>query len=138
MTPWTVTHQVPWDSPGKNTGVGSHFLLQGMFQTQGSKLCLLWPLHWQMDSLHLSHQGSTPIVLLVKYKFFCMTHPPFMTDPASLFCLLFTPPPLAQNFPHILFQCSFNKHLSISGVAPLFLLPGTFSSLTAWLLSLKI
>ena len=47
-----------------------------------------------------------------------MTHPPFMTDPASLFCLLFTPPPLAQNFPHTLFQCSFNKHLSISGVAP--------------------
>ena len=21
----------PWNSPGKNTGVGSHFLLQGMF-----------------------------------------------------------------------------------------------------------
>ena len=26
----------PWDSPGKNTGVGCHFLLQGMFQIQGS------------------------------------------------------------------------------------------------------
>ena len=25
----------PWDSPGKNTGVGSHALLQGIFQTQG-------------------------------------------------------------------------------------------------------
>ena len=28
-------------SPGKNTGVGCHFLLQGIFWTQGSKLCLL-------------------------------------------------------------------------------------------------
>ena len=31
----------PWDSPGKNTGVGCHFLLQGVFPTQGSNLCLL-------------------------------------------------------------------------------------------------
>ena len=23
-TPWTVAHQAPWNSPGKNTGVGSH------------------------------------------------------------------------------------------------------------------
>ena len=26
----------PWDSPGKNTGVGCCFLLQGLFPTQGS------------------------------------------------------------------------------------------------------
>ena len=26
----------PWDSPGKNTGVGCHFLLQGIFLTQAS------------------------------------------------------------------------------------------------------
>ena len=34
----------PWDSPGKNTGVGFHALLQGLFLTQGSNphhLCLL-------------------------------------------------------------------------------------------------
>ena len=30
----------PWDSPGKNTGVGCHALLQGIFPTQGSNLCL--------------------------------------------------------------------------------------------------
>ena len=41
-TPWTVTCQVPpWDSPGKNTGVGSHFLLHGIFSIQGSNLGLL-------------------------------------------------------------------------------------------------
>ena len=31
----------PWDSPGKNTGVGCHFLLQGIFLTQRSNLGLL-------------------------------------------------------------------------------------------------
>ena len=31
----------PWDSPGKNTGVGCHFLLQGIFQTQELNPCLL-------------------------------------------------------------------------------------------------
>ena len=40
--------------PGKNTGVGCHFLLQGIFPTQGWNLCLL---HWQVDSLPLSHLG---------------------------------------------------------------------------------
>ena len=45
----------PWDSPGKNTGVGCHFLLQGIFLTQGLNLHLL---HWQADSLPLSHVGS--------------------------------------------------------------------------------
>ena len=31
----------PWDSPGKNTEMGSHSLLQGIFMTQGSNLGLL-------------------------------------------------------------------------------------------------
>ena len=37
-TPWTVAHQAPLSMgfPGKNTGVGCHFLLQGIFPTQGS------------------------------------------------------------------------------------------------------
>ena len=35
-TPWTVTSMLlcPWDSPGKNTGVGYHVLLQRIFLTQ--------------------------------------------------------------------------------------------------------
>ena len=35
----------PWDSPGKNTGVGCHCLLQGIFLTHGMNLCLLRLLH---------------------------------------------------------------------------------------------
>ena len=45
----------PWNFPGKNTEVDCHLFLQGMFLTQGLNLCLL---HWQADSLPLSHLGS--------------------------------------------------------------------------------
>ena len=36
VTPWTVAYQAPcpWDFSGKNTGVGSHSLLQGIFVTR--------------------------------------------------------------------------------------------------------
>ena len=43
---------------GKNTRVGCHFLLQGIFPTQGSNLHLLLPLHWQEDSSPLRHLGN--------------------------------------------------------------------------------
>ena len=42
----------PWDSPGKNTGVGCHFLLQGIFPTQGSNPGLL---HCRQMLYPLSH-----------------------------------------------------------------------------------
>ena len=37
-TPWTIVVRLlcPWSFPGKNTGVGCHFLLQGIFWAQGS------------------------------------------------------------------------------------------------------
>ena len=44
-----------WDFPSKNTRVGCHFLLQRIFLTQGYNPCLL---HWQVDSLSLSHKRS--------------------------------------------------------------------------------
>ena len=47
------------DVLGKSTGVGCHFLLQGIFLTQRSNLRLLSLLHWQGDSLPLSHQESS-------------------------------------------------------------------------------
>ena len=48
----------PWDFPGKNTGVGSHFLLQGIFLTQGSNSRLL---HCRQTLYRLSHLGSLKI-----------------------------------------------------------------------------
>ena len=53
-----------WDFPGKNTGVGCHLSLQGIFLTQGSNPNLPSLLHWQMDYLPLSHPGSPPTLSL--------------------------------------------------------------------------
>ena len=47
----------PWNFPGDTTGMDWHFLLQGIFETQGLKLHLLRLLYWQVDLL-LHHLGS--------------------------------------------------------------------------------
>ena len=51
----------PWDSPGKNTWVGCHALLQGIFQIQGSNPCLLCLLHWQACTLLLVPPGKSKV-----------------------------------------------------------------------------
>ena len=56
------------DSPGKNTGVGSRALLQGIFPTQRSNLCLLL---WQGNSLPLNHLGS-PYMHIHTNKYVCV------------------------------------------------------------------
>ena len=48
----------PRDYLRRNTGVDSHFLLQGIFPAQGSNPCLLHLLHWQEDSLPLVPHGE--------------------------------------------------------------------------------
>ena len=53
----------PWDSPGKNTGVGCHFLLQGIFPAWGSNRRLLCLLRWQADSLSLAPLGKSHLPL---------------------------------------------------------------------------
>ena len=54
-TLWDPRLLRPWDFPGKSTGVGCHFLLQGIFLTQGSNPGLL---HCRQMIYPLSHQGS--------------------------------------------------------------------------------
>ena len=54
------------DSPGKNTGVGSHALLQGIFPTQRSNPGLP---HCRRILYRLSHQGSPRILEWVAYPF---------------------------------------------------------------------
>ena len=55
-TPWSTKLLCPWDSPGKNTRVGCHFLLQGIIRTQGSNPGLL---HWRVNSF-LSEPPGKP------------------------------------------------------------------------------
>ena len=69
VTPWTVAPQAPLfgEFCRQDSGVGCHFLLQGIFLIQGSNLHLPCLLHWQADSLLLSHLVS-PL---------CYDQPPF-------------------------------------------------------------
>ena len=71
---WPTMLLHPWDFPGKSTGVGCHFLLQGIFPTQGSNLGLP---HCRQMLYHLRHQGSAsslkwvqnnPPLLIVKTR----------------------------------------------------------------------
>ena len=56
----------PWDSPGRNTGVGCHALLQGIFLTQELNQDLL---HCRQILYLLSHQGGPRILERVVYPF---------------------------------------------------------------------
>ena len=57
----------PWNSLGRNTGVGCHSFLQGIFPTQGSNWALL---HWQMGSLpsELLHKAQYIIKIRKVHK----------------------------------------------------------------------
>ena len=48
----------PWNSPDKSTGLGCHFLLQGIFLIQGSNPNLLY---WQTDSLQSESPEKPPV-----------------------------------------------------------------------------
>ena len=61
-TPWNSR----WNSPGQNTGVGSHSLLQGIFPTQGSNPDLP---HCRQILYQLSHQERPRILEWVAYPF---------------------------------------------------------------------
>ena len=52
---WPTSLLCPWDSPGKNTGVGCHFLLQGVFLTQDTDPDLL---HCRQILYQLIYKGS--------------------------------------------------------------------------------
>ena len=48
----------PWDSPGKNTGVGCRVLLQEIFLAEGLNTCLSPLMHWQAGSSLLVPQHT--------------------------------------------------------------------------------
>ena len=56
----------PWNSPGQNTGVGCHSLLQGIFPIQGSNPGLP---HCGRILYQLSHSGSPRLLEWVAYPF---------------------------------------------------------------------
>ena len=89
----------PWDSPGKNTGMGRHSLLQAIFPTRGLNPGLL---HCRLIVYHLIHQGPG------------RDHPgetPLSTG--RVFSLLGQPSFYFQNFFKSIFKGFFKKNLGI-------------------------
>jgi len=97
-----------WDSPGKNTGVGCHALLQGIFPTQGSNPCLpycrriLYCLSYQgspwlsllyhknlSSQPHYSHQHINIYFTCEKNKIFDYTYPSTNPPSPTIFWFLF-------------------------------------------------
>ena len=75
-TPCTIAHQAPlWNFPGKNTGAGCQFLLQGIFLTQRLILCHLCLQNWLTDSLPLCHLGSPYVTWIVNISILQMKKP---------------------------------------------------------------
>jgi len=62
--PGTSVHR---DSPGRNTGVGCHALLQELFPTQGSNPDLL---HCRQILYHLSHKVSPLYHMIILFLIF--------------------------------------------------------------------
>ena len=81
VTLWTTAHQAPLSmvSPGRNTGEGCYFLLQGIFLTQGCNPGLLWRPHcrqilypWAISfplgtTLFLSSPSQSQLVQCILY-----------------------------------------------------------------------
>ena len=69
-TPWIAAHRLlcPWDFPGKNTGVGCHCLLQGIFLIRESNPGLPHRGQAQADALTSEPPGS-PNASEKKYKY---------------------------------------------------------------------
>ena len=90
----------PWNSPGKNTGVGCHFLLQGTFPTQGSNLGLppcrqaLYSLSHQKELFiyipffENHHNKLMPFCSLSEYRFPSQPHDLTSNPLTSLKCFL--------------------------------------------------
>ena len=68
-----------WDSLGKNTGVGCHARLQGIFLTQGLNPCLFFLLHWQVGSLPLPPPGGS--MVFTTGRVFCLSCNSLHLDP---------------------------------------------------------
>ena len=64
----------PWDFQARILGVGCHFLLQGIFPSQGLNPRLLCLLYWQVDSPPLHHMGSPHPVPQLPSKYLVIPH----------------------------------------------------------------
>ena len=113
----------PWDSPGKNTRVGCHFLLQGIFPTQGSNLGLL---HCRQMLYPLSHQGSWK-VYIYPLPFEPSSHlPPHPTPLGCYRARVWVPEPYSKfplaiyfTYGNVSFHVTLSRRLTLSSPLPM-------------------
>ena len=88
---WPTRFFCSWNFPGKNTGVGCNFLLQGIFQTQGSNPDLL---HFRQILYGLSHWGRPVAVAqgLNSCGFWALEHRFSSGTRTQLFCSMWDHP----------------------------------------------
>ena len=86
---WPARPLCPWDSPGKNTGVGCHFLLQGIFPTQESNLC-----HLLADGFFTTEPPGKPIKNQRYFNFQKQTAPNHHTHTCVHGTYVYTDPPV--------------------------------------------
>ena len=91
----------PWNSPGRNTGVGCHSLLQGIFLNQRLNPGLL---HSRQILYHLSHQGSPWYIYFQRYSL-CVC---FSISGILLYMLFCNLPFYFISGEHL--SCLMNKH----------------------------
>ena len=71
-----------WDFPGRNTGVGGHFLFQGLFPSHGLNPSLL---HWQAFFFLTTEPPGKPILSLPAWKLVLeWSNWPQVQDPCSV------------------------------------------------------
>ena len=136
-TPWTVAHQAPlcpWNFPGKNSRVACHFLLQGIFLTQGS---IAWHLLLGRHTLyHWATRGALCLngwIIIASFISYCWTllsfSCPVMSDSAIPWIVA------CQASPSLTISWSLSKVMFIASVmlsshlilcCPLLLLPSIF------------
>ena len=75
---WPTRLLCPWTFPGKSTGVGCHFLLQGIFLTQGSNLGL-WHYRQMLYGMSLSNFQDALVLQVGPVQSSCS----FQRDPTS-------------------------------------------------------
>ena len=136
-TPWIVAHQAPLSmgfSTQEYCGVGSHFLFQTIFLTQGSNPRLLHLLPWQADSLSLYHLGNLvhiyvyqSVQLLSCVQLFA-THGLQHTRPP---CPSPTPRACSNSCPSS-WGCQVMPSNHLILCHPLLILPSVFPSLMVW------
>ena len=73
----------PWDPPGKNTGVGCHFHLQGIFPTQGWTRSPLHLLPWHVSALPLWGPGVSPLFFFFPTFWACHTACGILASPTK-------------------------------------------------------